>query len=135
MNALQTQVGGDHYSKLAIQPVEYITKNRLGYAEGSVIKYVTRHRSKGGAEDIRKAIHFLNLILELEYKEPRENKDECQAKFVQCVTHNSTLAIMSTHGGKPQAMNKGDLKHWSEGTACQSCKAAASLALVELTKP
>ena len=55
MSEIQNQIGGDHYSKLAIQPVEYITRNGLGFVEGSVIKYVTRHRSKGGAEDIKMA--------------------------------------------------------------------------------
>jgi len=63
----QTQVGGDHYSKLGIQPITYIYHNDLSYLEGNVVKYVTRHGDKGGALDIEKAIHYLNLILELEY--------------------------------------------------------------------
>lgn len=66
-NALSSQEGGSHYKDLAIQPVEYITRNGLTFIEGSVVKYVTRHRSKNGAQDIRKAIHFLQLLLELEY--------------------------------------------------------------------
>lgn len=65
--ANNTQVGGQHYTKLAIQPVEYIHKNGLGYCEGNVIKYITRHREKGGAEDLRKAIHYCQLILDMEY--------------------------------------------------------------------
>ncbi len=64
---LQTQEGGNHYKDLAIQPVEYIFHNKLEYLEGNVVKYVTRHRSKNGAEDIRKAIHYCQLILELQY--------------------------------------------------------------------
>lgn len=67
MSALDTQEGGSHYKACKVQPVEYIHANGLGFIEGSVIKYVTRHRSKNGAQDIRKAIHFLNLLLELEY--------------------------------------------------------------------
>ena len=67
--ATSGQVGGDHYKSLAIQPIEYITKNKLPYMEGNVIKYVTRHRYKNGAEDIRKAIHFLQMILEVDYGE------------------------------------------------------------------
>lgn len=66
-NPLDVQVGGGHYKDLAIQPVEFITANKIPYIEGSVIKYVTRHRSKNGAQDIKKAIHFLELLLELEY--------------------------------------------------------------------
>lgn len=66
-DALKQQVGGDHYKKLKIQPVEYIQANKLGFIEGSVIKYVTRHKQKNGADDIKKAIHFLELLLKLEY--------------------------------------------------------------------
>lgn len=64
---LAQQAGGDHYKKMAIQPVEYITKNNLSFMEGLVIKYVSRHRVKNGPEDIKKAIHTLQLILQLEY--------------------------------------------------------------------
>lgn len=67
-SALKTQVAGSHYKNLPIQPVEYCQRNRLTYCESAVVKYVTRHREKGGAEDIRKAIHFLELLLELEYQ-------------------------------------------------------------------
>ena len=65
--ALQSQEGGTHYKNMVIQPVEYIHSNNIGYLEGNVIKYVSRHKSKNGAEDIKKAIHYLQLILELEY--------------------------------------------------------------------
>ncbi len=67
MSALLTQQGGSHYKSLSIQPVEYITKNSIPYLEGNVIKYVTRHQSKNGIEDIKKAIHYLQLIAELQY--------------------------------------------------------------------
>ena len=63
------QVGGNHYRNKAIEPIEYIMKNNLGYCEGNVIKYVTRHAEKGGAEDIRKAIQYLHFILERQYDE------------------------------------------------------------------
>ena len=66
--ALDLQVGGDHYKGCGIQPVEYIHANKLGYLEGNVIKYITRHHTKGeGKKDIEKAIHYAQLILELEY--------------------------------------------------------------------
>ena len=66
-SALNRQEGGSHYKDLAIQPVEYITKNRLDYLSGNVIKYVTRHAAKGGREDLEKAKHYIDLILELCY--------------------------------------------------------------------
>jgi hypothetical protein len=66
MSALNTQVAGDHYKKLKIQPVEYIHANGLGYFEGNIVKYVTRWRDKGGVDDLRKARHFLYKLIELE---------------------------------------------------------------------
>ena len=65
---LATQVGGQHYKKLKIQPVEYVHANNLGYFEGRVIKYVSRWRDKGGIDDLKKAIHFIELLIELEAK-------------------------------------------------------------------
>lgn len=67
MSSFEVQVGGKHYKDMVIQPVEFIQKNRLPYCEAAVIKYVCRHRNKNGAEDILKAIHFLELLLEIEY--------------------------------------------------------------------
>ena len=63
LNAIsKKQVGGEHY-QLPIQPIDYIVQNNLGYREGNVVKYVTRYKSKNGAEDIKKAIHYLEMIL------------------------------------------------------------------------
>jgi hypothetical protein len=67
-NALDTQVGGDHYSKLKIQPVEYIHANNLPFIEGCIVKYITRWRDKGGFKDIEKIKHFCDLLIELEEK-------------------------------------------------------------------
>ncbi|MBB4039125.1 hypothetical protein GGR34_000760 [Microvirga flocculans] len=60
--ALDTQVGGNHYSKLKIQPFEYSMANGLGPAEHTAIKYVTRWKDKGGIKDIDKAIHTLHIL-------------------------------------------------------------------------
>ena len=68
-NPLDVQVGGNHYQQLPIQPIVFAQRNRLGACETLVLKYITRHRLKGGAEDIRKAIHCLELLLELEYRD------------------------------------------------------------------
>jgi hypothetical protein len=65
--AKDNQIGGSHYKDMAIQPAEYIEKNGLSYLEGCVIKYTSRHRQKGNAQDLRKAIHCLQLLLDLEY--------------------------------------------------------------------
>lgn len=69
MKATSLQVGGDHYKRCPIQPVEYIHANQIGFFEGNVIKYVTRWQDKGGIADLEKAKHYIDLLIELETKE------------------------------------------------------------------
>lgn len=69
MSALDRQVGGDWYKSLAIQPVTFCRANKMGGLESSVVRYVTRHKVKDGRKDLEKAIHCLELILELDYAE------------------------------------------------------------------
>ena len=69
MRATLKQVGGNHYKDCKIQPIEYIVANNLTYAEGNIIKYVTRSRRKGGKNDLLKAKHYIEMILEMEYKD------------------------------------------------------------------
>ena len=66
-SSLEKQVGGNHYAKMKIQPAEFINENKLFFAEGNAIKYICRHQSKGKAQDIKKAIHYLEMILERDY--------------------------------------------------------------------
>ena len=68
MSALERQVSGEHYKSLKIQPIEFIHANGIPFAEGSVIKYVTRWRDKGGLADLEKAKHFLEILIKLERK-------------------------------------------------------------------
>lgn len=63
---LARQIDGGHYKDLKIQPLEYIHANGIPFAEGCVIKYVSRWRAKGGIKDLEKAKHFLELLIELE---------------------------------------------------------------------
>ena len=65
------QVGGAHYHSKAIQPIEYIMANGLDFCEGNVVKYVTRHAAKGGLDDLEKARHYLDKLIEVE----RERKE------------------------------------------------------------
>lgn len=65
-SALDSQVGGEHYKKFAIQPVEYIYANNIPFIEGSIIKYASRWRDKGGIHDLQKIKHFVDLLIELE---------------------------------------------------------------------
>ena len=66
MSAFDKQEGGGHYTTLAIQPFEYSMANGLDPMQHSAVKYITRFRDKGGVEDLRKAIHTLELLIEWE---------------------------------------------------------------------
>ena len=61
MSALDLQEGGDHYRTLAIQPVEFVMRNRWDFCAGCILKYLVRYRRKGGLSDLRKARHFVEL--------------------------------------------------------------------------
>ena len=65
-NPLKEQVGGDHYSKLDIQPAVYAERNNLSYLQGNAIKYITRYKDKNGVEDLSKAMHCIKILIELE---------------------------------------------------------------------
>lgn len=66
MTANNSQVGGTHYKSKGIQPWDFIAANELGYFEGNVVKYVSRWRDKGGVDDLRKAAHYLQKLIELQ---------------------------------------------------------------------
>ena len=67
MSAYKKQIGGSHYKNMKIQPSKFINDNKLLFAEGNAIKYICRRSSKGKEEDIKKAIHYLEMILERDY--------------------------------------------------------------------
>jgi hypothetical protein len=72
MSALDTQIGGTHYKKFAIEPIEFIHKNGIGFCEGNAIKYLVRWKEKGGKQDLLKARHYIDLLLELENEQVSE---------------------------------------------------------------
>jgi hypothetical protein len=67
-NPLKTQEGGTHYKGMSIQPAEFIHANNIPYLEANVIKYLCRHREKGGIDDLRKAQHYIDLLIHFEYR-------------------------------------------------------------------
>jgi hypothetical protein len=64
MKSFKKQVGGSHYKNYKIQPVEFIIKNNIGFVEGNIIKYVLRFKEKGGAVDLEKAKHYIELLID-----------------------------------------------------------------------
>lgn len=107
MSALKTQVNGSHYKDMVIQPITFCQKNKLGYAESLAIKYICRHGNKNGQEDIEKAIHCLQLLIELEYGEQEKenpvedgrNEQDWQKEFVE--------ELNETFGPFPDLCGKG----------------------------
>ena len=72
MSAKDYQIGGSHYKNKGVQPIEYIMANGLGFCEGNVIKYVSRWRDKNGLDDLLKAKHYLEFLIE-EVRDDRHN--------------------------------------------------------------
>ena len=65
LTANDVQVAGTHYKSKAIQPWDYIVGNDLGYLEGNIVKYVSRWKDKGGVDDLKKARHYLDKLIEV----------------------------------------------------------------------
>ena len=75
MNSYDKQIGGTHYRKMKIQPSKFVIENELLYPEGCVIKYILRHRLKGKRQDLEKAKHFIDMIIERDYEEEKEKTE------------------------------------------------------------
>ena len=76
MSQLDRQVDGNHYRKHKIQPMQYSVANNIPWAEGEVIKYVTRWRDKNGVEDLEKAVHILQYLIESEHENTDQRTDQ-----------------------------------------------------------
>ena len=75
MSAYKKQIGGNHYSKFKVQPSKFINDNKLLFAEGNAIKYICRHTHKGGKQDLLKAKHYIDMIIERDYEEEKEKTE------------------------------------------------------------
>ena len=75
MSAYKKQIGGSHYKNMVVQPSEFINKNKLLFAEGNAIKYICRHAHKGGKQDLEKAKHYIDMIIERDYKDKKEKQE------------------------------------------------------------
>ena len=73
MSAYDKQIGGSHYKNMVVQPSEFINKNKLLFAEGNAIKYICRHAHKGGKQDLEKAKHYIDMIIERDYSQTEKN--------------------------------------------------------------
>ena len=74
MSTYKKQIGGRYYLNMKIQPSEFINKNNLPFAEGNAIKYICRHNYKGEVQDLEKAKHYIDMIIERDYNTPKEKE-------------------------------------------------------------
>ena len=76
MKTLETQIGGNHYKDMNIQPLEFIMANNLPYCEANIIKYICRYKSKNGIQDLNKARHYLDILIEHEQRRTKSGDSE-----------------------------------------------------------
>ena len=76
MSAFDDQIGGNHYKLMMIQPTEYILANDMDWCEANIVKYISRWRSKGGVDDLRKVIHYAQILIEKELDGEGEGKTD-----------------------------------------------------------
>lgn len=107
MSALDTQIGGDHYKDMPIQPMEFSMANGLDACQHTIIKYVTRFRDKGGVQDLEKAKHVIDMLIEFEQDagaEGEENKPKNLDEFIHQFLHEEKSA--PTAEAKPNCKEK-----------------------------
>ena len=108
-NPYDKQVGGDHYSKMKIQPAEFINKNKLPFAEGNAIKYICRHINKGGEQDLEKAKHYIDMIIERDYGDDAEQSKVMSGLRKGYSFADNSLSISSDEG-LPQDKTEDELE-------------------------
>ena len=81
MSSYDKQVGGNHYKDMAIQPSEFVNKNKMLFAEGNAIKYICRDNNKGGKQDLEKAKHYIDMIIERDYGDETQKSQVFESDF------------------------------------------------------
>lgn len=110
-NSLETQVGGSHYKNMCIQPIEFIERNDLGFCVGNIIKYVCRYKDKNGIEDLKKARHYIDILIDFEceamqMRENKQNKVESAEESSQVEDKVKTVAdIIDPRDYSPQYLS------------------------------
>jgi len=115
------QIGGSHYKDMAMQPSEFINKNKLQFAEGNAIKYICRHAHKGEVEDLEKAKHYIDMIIERdyplvpmteeeEYRNAGISKEEAEKKPETWIEGYNKWKDLSKKGVVSNKVKLGDLK-------------------------
>ena len=108
-NPYDKQVGGDNYQSMKIQPAEFINKNKLPFAEGNAIKYICRHINKGGEQDLEKAKHYIDMIIERDYGDDAEQSRVMSGLPKGYSFADNSLSISSDEG-LPQDKTEDELE-------------------------
>jgi hypothetical protein len=108
------QIGGSHYKDMVLQPSEFINKNKLLFAEGNAIKYICRHAHKGEVQDLEKAKHYIDMIIERDYYD-KENWNNPPEDWVTGYNKWKELKDKGVVNGK---VKLGDLKKLIKKERC-----------------
>ena len=123
------QIGGSHYKDMVMQPSEFINKNKLLFAEGNAIKYICRHANKGEVQDLEKAKHYIDMIIERdyplipmteeeEYRNAGITKEEAEKKPETWIEGYNKWKELSKKGVVSNKVKLGDLKNLLKKERC-----------------
>jgi len=114
-NALGRQVGGNHYKDYAIQPAEFCQRNKIPFCEATAIKYLCRHRNKAGKQDLEKAKHFIDILIDLEYGEQKKAVEPATEESSATEEPPELIVIVEEWVGPcGLSLEKGDIGTWIE---------------------
>ena len=123
------QIGGSHYKDMVVQPSEFINKNKLQFAEGNAIKYICRHAHKGEVQDLEKAKHYIDMIIERdyplipmteeeEYRNAGITKEEAETSSKEWIKGYKEWKNLSMKGVISNKIKVGDLKKLLKKERC-----------------
>lgn len=96
MAANQRQIGGTHYKGKPIEHWDFVLMHNIPYMEAQIMKYVMRWRDKNGVDDLRKAMHFLEKLIEWQGAEVRAIEDVRQEERAMRVWQELSIAVSCT---------------------------------------
>ena len=115
MNPYDKQIGGTHYQKFKIQPSKFVIENELLYPEGCVIKYILRHRLKGKKQDLEKAIHFIEMIIERDYGEETQKSQVFKPKDFLEEAEKEKKELEESYQESRRQTEERKSKEWTKG--------------------
>ena len=115
MNPYDKQIGGTHYQKFKIQPSKFVIENELLYPEGCVIKYILRQKLKGKRQDLEKAIHFIEMIIERDYGEETQKSQVFKPKDFLEEAEKEKKELEESYQESKRQTNERKSKEWTKG--------------------